>query len=312
MQHLGWQEGGHRLDRRPGIGEQLGRRLDRRLDLGLDGQAGARIEMQADLEALGLERPGAPVDGSRRQAGIVARIGLGELGHQQRGIAHRAGHRPDRPPEIRRIDGDAAEAGLQRENAVPRGRQADRAADVGAEMQRPVAGRCRGAGAGARASGIPGEVPRVARQRMEGAAARRQHAVVRHGGLGEDDGTRLTHPRRRRRIERGRHQLGRRRAQRHRHALGGDVLLDGDGHAIQHTLWHALLPALFGGLGGLADASEVRRVKRLDLRLPSLDVLDHGVDDFDGRQFLGLVGGQQVAGSHVMKSGHGDTLDVRQ
>jgi hypothetical protein len=35
---------------------------------------------------------------------------------------------------------------------------------------------------------------------MKRAAARRQHAVVGHRGLGEDDGARLAHPRRRRRI----------------------------------------------------------------------------------------------------------------
>ena len=206
-------------------------------------------------------------------------------------------------PKIRRIDRHAAEAGLQREDAVPAGRQAHRAADVGAEMERTVARRRRRAGAGAGAAGIPGEVPRVARQRMEGAAARRQHAVVGHGGLGEDDRARLAHPRRGRRIGRRRHQVGRRGAERHRHALGGDVLLDGDRHAVERALRRARLPALLGRLGGLAGAAEVRRIERLQLRLPRLDAGDHGVDGFDRRQLLGFVGGEQLDGGHVVDLG---------
>ena len=108
-----------RLDLGAGLGEQPGRRFDRRLHLGIDRQARARVEMQADLQALGLERTGAPVDVGRRQAHVVARIGLGQLGHQQRGVGHGARHRPDDAAEERRIDRHAAEAGLQGEDAVP-------------------------------------------------------------------------------------------------------------------------------------------------------------------------------------------------
>jgi hypothetical protein len=80
-------------------------------------------------------------------------------------------------------------AGLEAHHAAPGGRQADGAADVGAQVQRPIAcGRRRG-GPGAAAAGVLAQVPGVARepalQRMKAAQARRQHAVVGHRGLAQ-------------------------------------------------------------------------------------------------------------------------------
>jgi hypothetical protein len=82
VQHIGRQERRHRLDMGARLLEQLSHRFDRGPHLGVDRQAGAGIEMQADLQALGLERAGAPVDVGNRQAHVVARIGLGQLGQQ--------------------------------------------------------------------------------------------------------------------------------------------------------------------------------------------------------------------------------------
>ena len=265
--------------------------------------------MQADPEALRLERPRAPVDVGRRQAHVVARIGLRQLGHQQAGVRDGARHRADSATEVRRIDRHPAEAGLEREDAVPRGRQPHRAADVGAEMQRPVARRRRGARTGAGAAGIPGEVPRVARQRMERGAARRQHAVVRHGGLGEDHRARLAHPRGGRRIGGRRHEIGGRGAERNGHALGGDVLLDGDGHAVEGAHRLALLPARLRFLRRLAGGAEIRRIERLEPGLPLFDVGDDGVGRLDRREFLRLVGGEQLDGAHIGDVCHALTLD---
>jgi len=190
----------------PAFSNTLATRFDSGPHFGIDRQAGAGIEMQADLQTLGLERAGAPVDGGSGQAHVVARIGLGQLGQQERRIGHAARHRAHHPSEIGRIDRHPAEARLQGEDAVPGGRQAHRAANVGAEMQWAVAGRHRCTGAGARAAGIPREVPRIARQRMERASPRRQHAVVGHGGLGQDDRAGFAHPRRCRRVGSRRHQ----------------------------------------------------------------------------------------------------------
>ena len=85
---------------------------------------------------------------SARQAHAVAAVGLRQHAHHQRGIVDGAGHRPGDAADIGRIDRNAPEARLQRDQAAPAGRQPHRAADVGAEMQRAVAGRSRGARAG--------------------------------------------------------------------------------------------------------------------------------------------------------------------
>ena len=116
--------------------------------------------------------------------------------------ATRARHRPGDAAGIGRIDRDPAEARLEREDAAPAGRQAHRAADVGADVQRPVAGGGRGARAGAAAARVLAQVPGIARQRVEARQARRQHPVVRHRRLAEDHRAGLAQPRRRRRVAR--------------------------------------------------------------------------------------------------------------
>ena len=90
----------------------------------------------------------------QRQARRVAPVGPAQRRHQQRGVAHRARHRPGHAADVGRLDRHAAEARLEADHAAPAGRQADRAADVGAEVQRAVAGGGRGAGAGAAAAGV--------------------------------------------------------------------------------------------------------------------------------------------------------------
>ena len=93
-----------------------------------------------------------PGDVLRRQAHAVALVGLRQHLHQQRGVGHRARHRPGGAAHVGRVDRDAAEAGLEGEDAAPAGGQPQRAADVGAEVQRPVAGGRRRARAGAGAA----------------------------------------------------------------------------------------------------------------------------------------------------------------
>ena len=239
--------GADRLDLGAGGGEALGRGPHRGGDLRIDRQAGAGVEQQADLQAAHVALEPRPGDVGRRQAHRVALVGLRQHAHQQRGVGDAARHRPGAAAGVGRVDRDPAEARLQGEDAAPGRRQAQRAADVGADVQRPVAGRHRRARAGAAAAGPLAQVPGVARQRMEARQARRQHAVVGHRRLAEDHRARLAHPRRRRRVARRRHEHAGRGAHRHRRAAGGDVLLDRRRHAVDRAERLALQPARLGG-----------------------------------------------------------------
>ena len=71
----------------------------------------------------------------------------------------------------------------------------------------------------------------------------------------------------------------------------------------------ALLPARLRRLGFLARALEVGGIERLQPGLPGLDAGDDGVDGLDGREFLALVGGQQVGRGHVV-DGHEATYNA--
>ena len=170
--------------------------------------ADAEVEHQADAQLARRFIQRLPVDVVGRQAHAVAAIGLRQHAHHQCGVIDGAGHRSGDAADIGRIDRNPPEARLQRDEAAPARRQPHRAADVGAEMQRAVAGRTGRTRAGAGAAGILAEVPGIAGEGMEARKARRQHAVIRHGGLGEDHRAGFAQPRRRRRIRRGRHQLG--------------------------------------------------------------------------------------------------------
>ena len=165
---------------------------------GLQGQAAAGIQQQAYAQAAhlgGVHVEAAPGNVLVRQAHAVARIGQGQRLHHQRGIGHAARHGAGAAAGIGRVDGHAAQAGLEAEDAAPACGQADGAANVRAHMQRPVAGRRSGAracaGAARRLVRIPG-VEGVAVQRGQAGG---QHAVVGHGGLGEEDGARFAQAR---------------------------------------------------------------------------------------------------------------------
>jgi hypothetical protein len=137
MQHLGRQETLQWFDRRARIGEQPGRRPDRSLDLGIDREARAGIEVEADPEAPGLERCGEPVNVGRGR--LMWSRGSGRASSRS-SIAESATLRvigPTTRPRNGGSTGTRPETGLQGEDAVPAAGQAHRAADVGAEMQGP-------------------------------------------------------------------------------------------------------------------------------------------------------------------------------
>ncbi len=170
-------------------------------------------------------------------------------------------------------------------------------------MQRAVTGRASRARAGGGAAGILAQVPGIAGEGMETGEARRQHAVIRHRGLGEDDRAGFTQPRGGRRILLCRYQLDAGGTQRDRLALGGDIVLDGDGHAVERARGLAPLPAVGRGLCGSARAVRIEQIERLDVRLPRRDMLDHFLQHFRGRELLGAIAGDQVGGGKVMQRG---------
>ena len=238
-----------------------------------------------------------------RQAHAVAAIGPRQHAHHQRRVIDGARHRSGDAADIGRIDRNAPEAWLQRDQAAPAGRQPHRAADVGAEMQRAVTGRTRGARAGTGAAGILAEVPGIAGEGMETGEARRQHAVIRHGGLGKDHRAGFAQARGRRRILLRRHQLDAGGAQRHRQALGGDIVLDGDGHAVERADRLALLPAFGRCLGDRARAIGIERIERLDVRLPHRDMRQHVLQHFRRRELPGAIALDQVDGAEIVQRG---------
>ncbi len=245
-----------------------------------------------------------PVDVVRRQAHAVAAIGPRQHAHHQRGVIDGAGHRPGDAADIGRFDRNPAEARLQPDQAAPARRQPHRAADIGAKMQRAVARRAARTRAGAGAAGVLGKIPGIAGEGMEAGEARRQHAVVRHGGLGENDRACLAQACGRRRIRGRRHQFGGGRAEWHRHALGGDVVLDGDGNAVERAHRRAFLPALGRGLCGGARALRIERIQRLDVRLPHRDMGQHILQHLGRRELTGAKARDQVDGAEIVQSGH--------
>jgi hypothetical protein len=163
-------------------------------DLVLGIEAAAGVEHQADAHAADVDIEIGPVEIVGRQAGAVAPVRPRQRRHGECCVLDGAGHRPGAAADIIGIDGDAALARLEAEDAGPTGGQAHGAADIGADMQGAVAGRSGGGRTGAGAAGVLGDVPGVAAQMMEARQARGQHAVIGACGLGEHDGAVLAHP----------------------------------------------------------------------------------------------------------------------
>ena len=164
------------------------------MDLGLHRQSTTGIHQQADAQAA--QAIAAPVklvpgDGLVGQAHAVACIGQAQHLHHQGSVGHGAGHGASGAAGVGRVDRDSAQAGLEAEDTAPARWQAQRAADVGAHMQRAIAGCRSSTGAGTAAARGLAQVPGVTRQGMEGGQARGQHAVVGHGGLAHQHSARL-------------------------------------------------------------------------------------------------------------------------
>ena len=183
------------LDRRPGC---LGKRRD-----GL-GEALPHLAVEADVaevvrvgdaqsrEIAGVARGGLVVLAERRQAERVERIGAGHHGERAGAIGDAARERPEvgqqQPP--RAVGGTRHEAvrRLEPDRAAERGRDADRAAAVGAEREVADAERERAGGA---AGAAPGRA--VGRERVAGLPVElvaRRAAVAELGHVAAPDGDR--------------------------------------------------------------------------------------------------------------------------
>ena len=266
--------------------------LDGSAHFRLDCQAAPCFQQQPDAKALELVHTrvaAAPVDLLERQVHAVACVRARQHLHEPGRVGDGARHRPCGTAHVRRIDRDAAQAGLEREDAAPTRRQAQRAADVGADVQWPVARGGGRAGAGAGTAGGAGEVPGVARQFVETRQAGRQHPVVWHRGLGNHDAAGFAHPGRGRCVGQGRRQCGRGRSQRRGVALGRDVVLDGHGHAVQRAERRAALPARLACARLLQREFRAQQVEGAQVMFPALDVAEHRLRHFHRREFTPAI-----------------------
>ena len=133
-------------------------------------QATARVQQQPDPEPaqrVDTRAQVVPGDVLVGQAHAVACIGLGQGLHHQCRIGHAARHGAGRAAGVRRVNRYPAQAGLEAENTAPTGWQAQRAANVRAQMQWPIAGGSSSPSARAGAARCFTQVPGVARQGMK-------------------------------------------------------------------------------------------------------------------------------------------------
>ena len=147
-----------------------------------------------------------------RPRALAGRLRPGEHRQQQVEVGGAAGHRPEHVDvgvgraaadavEVAAL-GDHAVARLEPERAAAVRRDAHRAADVGAELERREAGGDRRRRAARRAARDARDVPRVVRRAEELVEALHVARPARQVGLAEDDGAGLAQPGHRRRVVR--------------------------------------------------------------------------------------------------------------
>ncbi|MNV74320.1 hypothetical protein D3C71_1675280 [compost metagenome] len=92
--------------------------------------------------------------------------------------------------------------------------------------------------------------------------------------------------------------------------MGGDVFLDGAGHAIEYALGLAAQPAGFRRARLRQGRVGAQQVGGPDVGLPLFDVRQNGLRDLHGGQRALAVGGNQVVGGQVVQCSHGGVLGV--
>ncbi len=284
--------------------------------------------------ALGLRHPGQPqpahaavegrerVDGQDAAGGRVERVGPGDRHVEQGRIRDAAGQGPGgvqrRAQRHDAVGRDPADGDLQAGQPAERGRQAHRAAGVGADAPRCHPCRHRDAGAAARAAGgagglqVPG-VPGGAEVRVGAPAAIGElHRV----GLADDD-----HPLRDQAPGDGGGAGGEPgpvggRAAHGDAALDVDQVLQRDRHPVERPDRVAGADRPVGALRREARIVGEHRGEGLELRLAGRDGLEHRLHGLDRRDrfagnSLGELGGREV-GEVVRRVAHPEgTLRVR-
>ena len=224
------------LDARAGGLELLGRRLDRGGDLGVDRQADAGVEHQADAQAATSRSSRASRSSARGRLIVSRSSGCASTPISSAASATLRVIGPATRPAYGGSIGIRPRLGFRVKMPHQAGRQAHRAADVGADVQRPVAGGDRRARAGAAAARALAQVPGVARQARGSSTGPTTASRSRASSScrGSPRPPRASAPPAARRCCAGT-STARRGAQRHRRAAGGDVLLDHRRHAVERA-----------------------------------------------------------------------------
>ena len=176
---------GHRRDLRAELAERVGGCLHRGADRRIERHQAVLRQGEADLQAgdAALER-GLVVRHRLLAGGRIVGIVAGDRGQHPRIVAHGAGERADmvEPPRARDGAGaaDPAVGRLHADHAAGGGRQADRAAGVGAQRAIDHARGDRGARAARAAAGDARLVPRIAAMAVMHVVAGRAGGELRH------------------------------------------------------------------------------------------------------------------------------------
>ena len=287
------------LDVRAELGEAPRRALDDRGDLRIDGGV-SEVRRVADAPAAhAFVEPVAIVTAVVRQREPVARVGPRDHGQQQRGVADRAGHRPQMRDGAERRDRPrrhAPERRLQAEQAGEGARNPDRSAAVGADRQRTHAGGDRRGAAARRSARRLRRVPRVARDAGQRAVGHALPAELRRRVLAEQHRPALAQPRHRRRIVSPRTcRIDRLRAAQRRPALREQQILDRHRHAVEQAVRRAPHPRRFGLL---CHRQRIGRdvAERVEQWIERLDSLQDRAGHLDGRGAPGAVEIDQFGG----------------
>ena len=216
-------------------------------------------------------------------------------GHRDVGLRQRAGRTGDLPlrrhQAVRRLVADHAAAVR---------RIADRAADVGAELERREAGRERARRAARRSPGAARRVPGIVRLAEHRVVALHVAGVDRQVGLAEDDGARGAQPRHRHGVL-SRHELSelgrpRRRAQ----SRGLVGVLDRHRQTVKRPAQLAARDLFVGRRGVAARALEVERDHQIERAVVPLDARRQRVERLAARDPALADRGRERGGGEVV------------
>ena len=310
------------LDMGAGLGEGLDRLGHHRSHARID-REDVEVRAVGDLQAADrAARRGDEVDRALEAVGI-ARIVAGDRRQRDGGVLDRAGERAFeeerkgagegiRPRDV----GHPPERCLVAIDAGPRGRNADRAAAVGAfgQRQQPVGDRARAAAR--RAAGVLGDVEGIARRTEQVVVADPAEAHHRAVGLPHEDAAGLFDMLGEAAMEAGHEVLQRAHAAEGRDPARLEVeqVLDRHRHAMERAQRIALHHRALGLPGRLARIVEAVIDEGGDARIAGLDPRDGGVDHLDRRKLAradaqGQVG--QAGVGELVGQRHGISLPPR-